>query len=572
MGKVKERNTLWIAGIMVLSAIVVCCAWKIYYTTVDDVFYRNIIVGKYTGTIRPNGTMIKYPLALILALSSVLFSSVDVYGIFLEVSHFLCFFLIAWYMMRKLPAKHKSALCMMCMVFWVIEIPNIVYVHFTNTAAVYAAAGVVVLLLEGNGIKAHVASICMFVMSVCVRSETFTMVLPFILLVWLLRLWDEYKRDKNIGKALRQCVIYLLVLCIFCSGIITIDYLAGDHDKSHDEYRKHRANVRDYDGVPDYDTYPEFYQSFGENGLSRAEYTLITKQMVIFDYSTDIHDIFKYMHGLNLENRARLETKYKLIAAKQKFLTVWERVMVKPQIVIAGLTWGIVGIWLLAEKRKMYLFFALAGGLGIIGEACILLYRGRMPERVMQSLMLTVVLFLFGILVRALSGDTGDKSERRQGVGRICYVTLAIFYIAVFFIMLLPGIYSKQAEYEKRYVTNTIVDEYCAQHPENVYFTIGSIGDTDRLGSKYSNRFVNYISPVLNLGSSYYELLETAGIDGTAEEAITTQDNVYLLGKEGNTNFIALDEYFAEKYKEAYSCEIVDTLENSFCVWKVQVR
>ena len=220
----------------------------------------------------------------------------------------------------------------------------------------------------------------------------------------------------------------------------------------------------------------------------------------------------------------------------------------------------------------MYLFFALAGGLGIIGEACILLYRGRMPERVMQSLMLTVVLFLFGILVRALSGDTGDKSERRQGVGRICYVTLAIFYIAVFFIMLLPGIYSKQAEYEKRYVTNTIVDEYCAQHPENVYFTIGSIGDTDRLGSKYSNRFVNYISPVLNLGSSYYELLETAGIDGTAEEAITTQDNVYLLGKEGNTNFIALDEYFAEKYKEAYSCEIVDTLENSFCVWKVQVR
>ena len=129
MGKVKERNTLWIAGIMVLSAIVVCCAWKIYYTTVDDVFYRNIIVGKYTGTIRPNGTMIKYPLALILALSSVLFSSVDVYGIFLEVSHFLCFFLIAWYMMRKLPAKHKSALCMMCMVFWVIEIPNIVYVH-----------------------------------------------------------------------------------------------------------------------------------------------------------------------------------------------------------------------------------------------------------------------------------------------------------------------------------------------------------------------------------------------------------------------------------------------------------
>lgn len=572
MKEIKENSIIWIVGVMAVSAIMVCCLWRIYYVTVDDVFYRNIIVGKYTGTIRPSGTMIKYPLALILALVSIVFSSVDVYGIFLEMSHFLCFFLIARCVLRRLPSGGIGALCMICMVFWVIDIPNIIFVQFTTTAAVYAAAGVFILLLEKEGIKEQFLSVGMFVMSVCIRKETFIMVLPFILLVWLLRLWDGYRPEKNMGRAVRQCAFYLLALSVLYGGIIMVDYLAGDRDKAHEEYRAHRANVRDYDGVPDYDTYPEFYQSLGENGMSRAEYTLITQQMVVFDFSTDIHDVFKYMHGLNLKNRARLEIKYKLTAAMAKFLTVWERVLVKPQIVIAGLTWVIVGVWLLIRKRRMYLLFALTGGLGIIGEAFVLLYRGRMPERVMQSLMLTAVLFFFGILVRAIWRETDEKDQRTRKGSRSCYVLLSVSYIAVFAIMLLPAIYSKQAEYEQRYVTNAIVDDYCAEHPENVYFTVGSIGDTDRLGGKYNNHFVNYISPILNLGPSYYELLERAGIEGTAEHAITTQDNVYLIGKEGNAKFIALDEYFAEKYKEAYSCEIVDTLEDSFCVWKVQVR
>lgn len=565
---------MWIAGVMAVSAILVCCLWRLYYATVDDVFYRNIIVGKYTGNIRPNGTMIKYPLALVLALASTVFSTVDVYGIFLEMSHFLCFFLIAGCVLRRLPSGRMSALCMICMVFWVTDIPNIIFVQFTTTAAVYAAAGVFILLLEKDGIKEQLSSICMLVMSVCVRKETFIMVLPFILLVWMLRLWDGYRLGRHMGKSVRQCFFYLFILSALYGGIIMVDDLTGDRDQIHEEYRTHRANVRDYDGVPDYDAYPEFYQSLGENGMSRAEYTLITQQMVIFDFSTDIHDVFKYMHGLNLENRARLETKYKLAAAKTKFLTVWERVLVKPQIIIAGLTWVIVGIWLLIRKRRMYLLFALAGGLGIIGEAFVLLYRGRMPERVMQSLMLTAVLFFLGILARAFlqQEQEQDKERRTRRGNRICYAMLAASYIAVFTIMLLPAIYAQQTEYEERYRTNSIVDDYCAKHPENIYFTVGSIGDTDQLGSKYDNNFVNYISPILNLGPSYYELLERAGIEGTAEQAITTQDNVYLLGKEGNARFIALDEYFAEKYKEAYSCEVVDSLEDSFCVWKVQVH
>lgn len=570
MKRIKESDTCWIVGAILVFAVIISSIWRLYYAVVDDLFYRNVIVGKYTGTIRPQGIMLKYPVTLIIALSSRLFQNVDIYGIFLILSHFVCFFLAARCVLRRFPAHRAAALCIASMVFWVVDVPNIIYFQFTTTATVYAAAGVLFLLTLEAKFKNFLLSIVMFVMSICIREQTFIMVLPFIVLAWMLQLWEEYKRG-NIAKAVKQCVFYLCVLGVLYGGIAAVDYWAGDQDAVHEEFREHRANIRDYDGTPGYDDYPQFYQSLGENGLSRAEYNLIQRQMVVFDYSTDIHDIFKYMHGLNLENRARLEPKYKLAKAAAKFLTVWERVLVRPQIVIAGLTWIIIIVWLICKRKWAYLFFAVSGGLGIMGEAFVLLYRGRMPERVMQSLMLTVVLFLCGIFVRALSDDSDDKDGRDTRKNIICCVMMSAAYAAVFLLLLLPGIREKQTDYESRYARNTIINEYCAEHPENIYFTTGPIGDTDRMGSEYNNSFVNYISLMLNLGPSYYEMLETAGIEGTAEKAITTQENVYLIGKEGNADFVAIDEYFTEKYKGAYHCETVDTLEDSYCVWKVQV-
>ena len=570
MKKLRESNTFWAAVSVLVSCGIICCFWKLYYAVVDDVFYRNVITGKYTGSIRPQGMMIKYPVTLMISLASRLFFHIDIYGIFWVLSHFLCFFLITKCVLHRFPSNRISALCMISIVFWVVDVPNIIYFQFTTTAALYAATGVFLLLLGEQKIRIYIVSLIMFTMSICIRKDTFIMVLPFIMLVWLLRLWESYKSESNIGREVKKCLLYLCILGVLYGGISVVDYLAGDKDAVHDEFRIHRTNVRDYDGVPDYDTYPQFYQELGEDGLARTEYDLIRRQMVVWDYSADIHDIFKYMHGLNLENRKRLEPKYKLIMAKTKFLTVWERVLVKPQIVIAGLTWIIIGICLLIKRKWVYLLFAITGGFGIIGEAFVLLYRGRMPERVMQSLMLTIVLFLFGMVVRLLLRDKSNEDIGRKD--RICFYVLGVAYVAVFFMLLLPGIQEKQAEYEKRYRKYTIIDEYCAEHPENIYFITGDTGDTDRLGSKYDNSFVNYISPKLNLGPSYYELLETAGIKGSAEEAVTTQANTYIIGIEENADIIALDEYFAEKYKDAYSCEIVDQLEDSFCVWKICVR
>ena len=97
-------------------------------------------------------------------------------------------------------------------------------------------------------------------------------------------------------------------------------------------------------------------------------------------------------------------------------------------------------------------------------------------------------------------------------------------------------------------------------------------GDTSKLGKEYNLRFENRIRiGLLVFTPAYYERLERAGIVGTIEEAITTRDNVFLMGQNVDGQLPELDSYFREKYGDAYSYEVVDILDESVYIWKVHL-
>lgn len=133
--------------IVLFLMIIIVFIWDCYYAVNDDITYGQRLSGRYTGTHRPAANMLQYPLALIISTLFCVFPEVDVYGIFLFGSHFVCLFLIIKSILKKFETNRIRVIVGLCFIVSVIEIQNIVFFQFTTTAAMYAATAFFLLLI-----------------------------------------------------------------------------------------------------------------------------------------------------------------------------------------------------------------------------------------------------------------------------------------------------------------------------------------------------------------------------------------------------------------------------------------
>ena len=573
--KLKFRNTILAILVTFVLAVITGLSWNLYYSVNDDVTIGKTLAGSYIGVPYFVGIVIQYPLACLLSFLFRIFPIIDVYGWFLVLSHFVCFYLIIKKSLNKLPCSKIKLLVLISAAFLVIDIPNIIYFQFTTTAALYAVTGVFVLIIEEASFRKNVISLVLVLMALCIRKETFIMILPFVVLAWFTKIFEN---PYKIKKVIKEGVCYFLLVGVLSGVIIGVHKFAGREnymDEYLQEFNAGRKNIRDYDGVPDYDTNLEFYQKLGGQGISNAEYQVIRYQMVTMDFSIDIKEIVTEMRQYNLLNKKEAGLRYRLLAGMIKFLPIFQRVLVRPQVLVVLFIAVILGIYFIVQKKWLCVFFLWGGCFGVMGEIMLLIYRGRMPERVIQSLMLIAVFWMLGCFIHFLceSQDEDIFFEKRKC--EVVYAMLIMACLGLFFSLSIPAIDEKQEEYAERYRLSTLVGEYCANHSENIYFSPYNFlsGDTDQLGSAYEVRFDNRIRiGLLPYTESYYKLMNRAGIAGTVEEAITLQDNVYLIGKDTTGQLPVLDNYFAWKYGMAYSYEVVDDLGDSIYVWKVHLN
>lgn len=573
--KPKMGNTVLAIIVTVGFICLICILYDLYYAVNDDVIFGKRLSGCYTGEPYAVATLIQYPLACIISFLFRIFSGADVYGIFLVSSHFLCLFLIIKKMLDKVMRFKKELVVFASAVFLVFDMTNVLFFQFTTTAAIYAATGVFFLLLEEPVLKSGLPSICLLLMALCIRKEIFIMIMPFVILAWFTKIYKGSYRSKEIVKA---GVLYFLVLGILAESVVAIhEYKNAENRKN--EYLKEfdvaRNDIRDYDGVPDYDTNLEFYQKLGGQGISNAEYLLIRYQMVTMDFSIDVKEIVSEMYQYNLENRKKLGIKQIMMLKIIKFWPIFQRILIWPQVIGSLIMAIILSIYFIYGKKWRYFLFLCGGCFGIMSEIMYLVYRGRLPERTIQSFMLSAVFWMLGIFIQALCerGNGDDISEKK--VYRLVCGIITLLYIGIFFSLSLPAFQRKQVEYAERNRLSTLVDEYCANHSENIYFSPYRFlsGDTDRLGNEYTIQFDNRIRIGLSPFTSwYYSMLERAGIVGTIEEAIMTQPNVFLIGQDAEGQLPVLDNYFIWKYGNAYSHEVVEELGDSIYVWKVHMN
>lgn len=574
------RDTLCIIAITIVFVMILSFFWDFYYGVNDDITTRNVLSGSYTGIPYPQGTqgtLTLYPITAVMSGLYTVISSVDHWGYFIVMSHLICFFIVAKSVMNR-AKEHKTAVFVLTFtVFWVTDIINIVYFQFTTVAAVYAAVGIFLLLLENSDLKHHVPSICMFVLSFCVRKGTTGMIVPFIALVWLFKIYG--KRDESL-RIMKRAVCYCVILGIVCGGLFAIDICAdwrGYRDEYYQEFETLRIKAWDYHGIPYYDSYPEFYQSLGNGqGISKEEFDLINTGNMTMDFSVDAKELLESMTQYSQYTYGFAALKDKLALSKDLFLTVFERETVKPLVLFIGLIWVLAAAYLIVHRKFLHLILLCMGVLGVVAEAACLLFVRRMPERIWQSLFLVAALWILGVCLQVQTAQEKTQPSGQYRGDIAVFVLTLLVSAGVVSLALAPAIDQKQATYEKQYQNAMEINQYCAEHTENVYCSPYTFfTTTDKLGrdSWYSNRFNNCIRIGFgSYGPAYRAMLEYAGISGTVEEAILTQDNVYMMGTYSDKSLPVFDAYFTWKYGDDYSYEVVDMPKDNMYVWKVRLK
>lgn len=578
--RTEVSNTLCILTVAIAFFIILSFFWDFYYGVNDDITTRNVLSGSYTGVPYPQGTqgtLTLYPLTAVMSGLYAALSAIDHWGYFLVASHLICFFIIAKSVLNRVKI-HKSALFVLVFAaFWTIDIINIIYFQFTTVAAVYAATGIFLLLLENSDLKCYIPSVCMFAVSFCIRKGTTAMILPFIALVWL---YKVIEKRESFREVLKRAICYFAVLGIVFGGLFAIDICAdwrGCRDKYYQEFETLRIKAWDYHGIPDYDSYPEFYQSLGNGqGISKEEFNLINTGNMTMDFAVDTKEILDYMTQYSEHKYSETALKDKLALSKDLFMTGYERETIKPLVWSAGLLFLLALIYLMAHRKYLHLILLCMGEFGVVAETACLLFVRRMPERIWQSLLLVAELWILGVfLLSWTSSEESQPSERHKG--DIVLAGLAVLAcLGSFSFGLAPAINEKQAVYENAYQNAVWIDQYCAEHTGNIYcspYTFFTTTDKLGRGSWYTNRFNNCIRIGFgSYGPAYRAMLAYAGIGGTVEEAILTQDNVYMMGRYSENSLPVFDAYFSWKYGDAYSYEVADMPEADIYVWKVHLK
>lgn len=580
-----ERKKRGYENIMILISIIIflfflCFFWDFYYGVNDDIATRNVFSGGYTGVPRPQRTscvVTLYPIAFCISGLYGLVSGIDFWGIFLAASHPICFWLIAKTVLGAVKDKGNKigVFIVTFLVFWTVDLVNLMFFQFTTVAAIYAATGIFLLFMESRSGISYIPSICMLIMSYGIRKKITMMAFPFIGLIWI---YKAYKGRHDIKRVVKQGICYFVITGLLCGSMWVMDFCANKesyYNKYYQDYEALRVKAWDYHEIPDYDTNAVFYQSLGD-GFSREEYGLVSQGNMAMDFSMDVKEALSYMVKYSETNKRYLGLKYKIQVAMNLFITVFNRILIKPLVTIVGIMLILVLVYLKYARRISKLIFLLMGELGAVAEAGILLYTGRMPERIWQSLLLFAVAWMFGILIAGEHESLEEYSVSYLRIRRTIFL-VAMFCLLVFCFWLIPSINKTQARYEKTYHKSKVINEYCMGHSENIYCCPYSFfnGDVDKLGSGswYSDQFKNYIR--IGWGAfnpAYYAMLERAGITGTVEEAIMTQDNVLMMGTYDQNSLPLFDSYFTWKYGDDYSYKVVDVIEEYIYVWEVHLQ
>lgn len=467
-------------GVTALSVFAVLCittavCHMVFYMN-DDMTMRNILSGAYSGVPDGHAVYMKYPLTGLLSLLYRLTGEIAWFSAFLAGCFLLSASLVIGELVGRtgLPALKKWAMTVLISLLCAaLFLPNYVYLHYTVTAGMLGGCG---LFLAAADSRRH--TVLLFTLCYCVRSQVFFLLLPFLAVIVLWKIWErKWKQQLILLALLSICVL----LCMVWDGMM---YRTEDWQQ-YRAYNKNRTHLYDYGAILPYEEYGAQYEA---RGINEQEHVILEQYVLALDCTLDAEklqvaaDIYDTNLLANRNNREFFR------------VCLWEylyhlRHTDRPYNYVLVAAYFAAFLLLLRRKRWMQLLLVCCMGAGRSLIWIYLIWQGRFPERVYISLYLLEIMTLAGMCCELVL--EGSMEEQAGGEdGREASSCLKKMHSAAFFSVsaVLGAILAVAAFFQIRTVSGRVTEmqsaqkewkalsDYCQAHQEDLYFLdVGSM-------------------------------------------------------------------------------------------------
>lgn len=469
------------------------------YQTNDDLFLRMIASGEVSGEPESHLHFISYPAGLFLSLLYRLFPSLPWYGLFLCFTFLLTEFLVLSTLLRReksLPAR-VIIVFLFSMISCSFLFPHIASLQFTTSAGLTAAGSLFLFSVASSSssleetLKNHTGFFLLSACTFCIRDQVLFMCFPFIGMIWIGKYWNARKlpdisqsdtshfsflcKNGQQKSLLGLASLFLTMILFF----LLIEKLAYQDSEwlSFRAYSSARASIYDYEGYPDYDTHQKTYQ---ELGISRSSYEGASRRYsLILDPALNLHSM-ETLEELSAQERLASAGSFREKAAEMIafFLERHRSDADKPlNLLVYRCYLLFVFCTLFSGKRSALrdIFFLFSARMVIW---TYLVYRGRLPIRVSQTVYLAEMAVLFAVVFRyrlweARSEEDRCFTPRRQ---KLCRGIWGLSVLLILFTCLRSGIphaleTAKESAARLQFSESFVhMKDYFSAHPDAFYY------------------------------------------------------------------------------------------------------
>ena len=537
---------------LVCVGVYILILWNLIpfvYGIIDDRSMMEIVSGQYLGMPDPHTIFMGYWYSLFLTGLYTVLPNVDWYAFCYIVMQAMCMILILFRLVRERERKWEKVLCAVLALssFAAFGVQATVQLSFTTTAAVLGVT-VVFLYAAAEKLEWKDAALLFFLLFLTsqVRFDIFCMTVPVCAVLWFFRVAVQGQRERIqfLMPAAALAVLALAMMGNF-AGYGSAEWRAY---KSYDNSRTAIYDFPDYT-FPEYEGAEKLYSSVGIETKSRAR-TLINYNYTADDQITP-EFFLDYIEAYQKMYPSEQTVVQRLVQSVKDYLRgVRDNRFYMQHLLGLAMYAGLV-ILALWKKEWGLLGKTLCTG-GIQGIMWIyLLYKGRIPDRVIYSmnLMLLVTAFLLWreIFPRISLSGAARKAGALACLFLLCY--LAGAQTAKF--------RGKNQELSRWNQNIESLKEYCMEHSDNFYFNdVTSLAFTTYNVRLWRDQpyVMNYMSlgDWMSFSPIWKKKLEQEGIE-SVKEALYGRNNVYLI-----CSFDKGLEYLVSLYPNVECTEVDD--------------
>lgn len=537
----------------------------------DNIYLKTVLSGEMTGTPEPHAYYIRFIFGGIAAgLYALTGNGIPWFGIL------MCLGMgsVIWYVSFEIARSCKRMLSrIIAIVLCFLIVIFFFYTYFTaiqytivsgmlGSGAVFAFA----MTRTESGVRENrlrlIAMAVFSLLSYSVRSDGFLMLLPFFGMVFAAKATDlvDIKGIRKSGirgeVKEKKREIGILFLCAFIPAVTLLVNMAVDKAaysseewQSFDRYNEAHAEMVDYGGFPDYETYKNIYEKYGITETSynalTGHYNLILDRNINEESFTGLAKVRTQISPgvkeilVNIFRRNLLEGTDRPL----NILVYWGYLTVFVLAIVTGKIRAIKDLACIFTARMF--------------DWCYLVYYGRYPYRVTQIIYLAELFLLIALFIgHRLWERKKEKITAKLRISPLFIVSI----VFILFIVIRFGVPStaKAVNTAKGFdwLSTSFVEleSYLEEHPDNFYFfDMSNLHYRERALEFRSRPYENYLYMGSWITNSpwYNNKLKAEGIDDPAI-ALIERDDLYIIYQvtDGYTRDF-LDEYFEEHFPGA---------------------